>query len=61
MMFREQADQCRRQASEFAGKPEAPFLLSVASAFEELAIEADAGPIASPELKARMSAPPFTA
>lgn len=61
MMFREQADQCRRQASEFAGKPEAPFLLSVASVFDELAIEADARLIASPELKARMSAPPFTA
>ena len=41
MIFREQADKCRAQASEFAGKPEAPFLLRVASAFDELAVEAD--------------------
>jgi hypothetical protein len=61
MMFRKQADQCRRQASEFAGKPEAPFLLSVASAFDELAIEADARPAPSLELTSRISAPPFTA
>lgn len=39
MMFKEQADQCRKQASEFAGRPEAPFLLKVASAFEELEID----------------------
>ena len=39
MIFREQAEQCRRQANEFAGRPEAPFLLRVASAFDELAIE----------------------
>ena len=41
MIFREQADKCRAQANEFAGKPEAPFLLRVASAFDELATEAD--------------------
>lgn len=41
MMFREQAEKCRRQAGEFAGRPEAPFLLRVASAFDELAVEAD--------------------
>lgn len=41
MIFREQADKCRAQASEFAGKPEAPFLLRVASVFDELATEAD--------------------
>ena len=41
MIFREQADKCRAQASEFAGKPEAPFLLRVANAFDELAMEAD--------------------
>jgi hypothetical protein len=41
MIFREQADKCRAQASEFAGKPEAPFLLRVASAFDELAMESD--------------------
>lgn len=39
MMFKEQAEKCRRQAGEFAGRPEAPFLLRVASAFDELAIE----------------------
>jgi hypothetical protein len=37
MMFKEQADKCRRQANEFAGRPEAPFLLKVASAFDDLA------------------------
>jgi hypothetical protein len=39
MMFKEQAEKCRKQADEFAGRPEAPFLLRVASAFEELASE----------------------
>ena len=42
MMFKEQAEKCRRQAGEFVGRPEAPFLLRVASAFDELATEADA-------------------
>jgi hypothetical protein len=42
MMFKEQAEKCRRQAGEFAGRPEAPFLLRIASAFDELAVEADA-------------------
>lgn len=32
-----EAAECRRQAAEFAGKPEAAFLLRVASSFEELA------------------------
>jgi hypothetical protein len=41
MIFREQAENCRRQASEFAGRPEAPFLLSVANVFEELAIDTE--------------------
>jgi hypothetical protein len=41
MMFREQAEKCRRQAGEFVGRPEAPFLLRIASAFDELAVEAD--------------------
>jgi hypothetical protein len=41
MMFKEQADKCRQQASEFAGKPEAPFLLRVASAFDDLAVQTD--------------------
>lgn len=39
MMFKEQADQCRKQASEFAGRPEAPFLLRVASVFDELDVD----------------------
>jgi hypothetical protein len=55
MMFREQAEKCRMQASEFAGRPEAPFLLSVACAFDELAVEADA------RLIMRQSAPPLNA
>lgn len=41
MMFKEQADKCRKQANEFAGRPEAPFLLRVASAFDELATDRD--------------------
>lgn len=36
-----EAEKCRRIAVEFAGRPEEPFLLSVASAFEELACQAD--------------------
>jgi len=46
MMFKEQAENCRRQACEYAGRPEAPFLLSVASAFDDLATRANAGAIA---------------
>jgi len=56
MVFREQAEHCRRQANEFAGRPEAPFLLSVATAFDELAIEADSRLI----IAARPSALPLT-
>jgi len=41
MMFKEQAEKCRKQANEFAGRPEAPFLLSVASAFDKLATDHD--------------------
>jgi hypothetical protein len=37
MVFKEQAESCRRQADDFIGRPEAPFLLSVARAFDELA------------------------
>jgi hypothetical protein len=47
MIFKEQAEKCRRQASEFAGRPEAPFLLSVASAFDRLAV--DPGAVAAAE------------
>jgi hypothetical protein len=39
MMFKEQAEKCRKQANEFAGRPEAPFLLSVANVFDELALD----------------------
>ena len=42
MMMKEQAESCRRQANEFAGRPEAPFLLRVASVFDELAIDESA-------------------
>jgi hypothetical protein len=38
MLFKEQAEHCRSQANEYAGRPEAPFLLRIASAFDELAI-----------------------
>jgi hypothetical protein len=38
MLFKEEADSCRRKADEYIGRPEAPFLLKVARAFDELAI-----------------------
>ena len=38
MLLQHEADYCRRQALRFEGKPEAPFLLQLASAFEELAV-----------------------
>lgn len=57
MILREQAEQCRRQAGEFVGRPEAPFLLSVASAFDALASEADTRLIAAK----RTQTPPYTA
>lgn len=60
MIFREQADKCRAQASEFAGKPEAPFLLRVANAFDELAMEADTRLIVHAGRPAQ-SAPPLNA
>jgi hypothetical protein len=34
--FQEEAENCRRQALEFSGKPEEAFLLRVASAFDDL-------------------------
>lgn len=59
MMFKEQAENCRKQASEYAGRPEAPFLLSVASAFDELAVEADARLITGAQRNlTRAAAPP---
>lgn len=39
MFFAEEAEKCRSQASAFAGKPEAPFLLRIARAFDELALD----------------------
>jgi hypothetical protein len=46
MLFKEQAENCRRQATQYVGRPEAPFLLRVASAFDELATRANRGVIA---------------
>ena len=49
--FVSEAVKCRVQAEEVAGKPEQPFLLRLASAFEELAQIERGGPprrIASP-------------
>ena len=49
-----EAAQCRRQAVDFAGQPEAAFLLRVASTFDELAkraaplLEATDGPTDAP-------------
>jgi hypothetical protein len=37
--FRAEAEHCRRQAANFVGRPERPFLLGIAQAFEELAAE----------------------
>jgi hypothetical protein len=53
MMFREQAEKCRKQANEFAGRPEAPFLLSVASAFDDLAITGGARVAAAENRRAK--------
>lgn len=33
-----EAESCRQRAKEFAGRPEQPFLLRLAEAFEELAL-----------------------
>jgi hypothetical protein len=61
MMFKEQAENCRKQANEFIGKPEAPFLLSVASAFDELAMDAEASLITGASASRRgQSAQPAT-
>jgi hypothetical protein len=38
MLFREEANSCRRQAAAYVGQPEGPFLLRVARAFDELAL-----------------------
>lgn len=39
MLLREEADSCRRQAAAYVGQPEGPFLLRVATAFDELACD----------------------
>ena len=49
MLFKEQAENCRRQATQYVGRAEAPFLLRVASAFDELAAHANSGVIAQRE------------
>ena len=49
MLFKEQAENCRRQATQYVGRAEAPFLLRVASAFDELAVRANSGVIAQRE------------
>ena len=46
MQFQEQAESCRRQATQYVGRPEAPFLLRVARAFDELATSGNQGVIA---------------
>jgi len=51
MQFQKQAESCRRQAAQYAGRPEAPFLLSVARAFDDLASRANPGAFA--QLKGR--------
>lgn len=58
MMFKEQAESCRRQASEYAGRPEAPFLLQVASAFDQLARDSDSRLILGQARGASRQAPP---
>ncbi len=46
MLFEAQAAKCRRQATQYVGRPEAPFLLRVASAFDELAGKGNSGVLA---------------
>lgn len=58
MMFKEQAENCRKQAGEYAGRPEAPFLLRVASAFEQLATDADSRSILKQARNELRCAPP---
>ncbi|MEP6982274.1 MAG: hypothetical protein ABI853_01350 [Sphingomicrobium sp.] len=37
---KEEAEDCRRKALEYVGRPEAPFLLRIAREFERIAAEA---------------------
>lgn len=41
LSFHEEADDCRRKALTYVGRPEAPFLLKIAKAFDELSLEDD--------------------
>jgi hypothetical protein len=45
MFFSEEAEKCRSQALAYIGKPEAPFLLRVARAFDKLAVDKPAPPV----------------
>ena len=47
--FHEEAEDCRRQALAYLGKPEAQFLLRVAKAFDELAEAESRFSIRSPQ------------
>ena len=38
LSFGDEAEACRKQADQFAGRPEAQFLLRIARSFEELEI-----------------------
>lgn len=42
--FKREATKCREMAVEFAGRPEQPFLLDVANAFEDLAYREGSDP-----------------
>lgn len=39
LLYRLEAERCRLQATAYLGRPEAPFLLRIARAFEQLADE----------------------
>ncbi len=39
MFLRYEAEKCRRNAKALAGKPEAPFLLKMGRAFDDLALQ----------------------
>jgi hypothetical protein len=49
MFFTEEAEKCRSQALAYLGKPEAPFLLRVARAFDELAVDKPASRVQHPK------------
>jgi hypothetical protein len=51
--YYEEAEACRRSAEFFFGKPEASFLLQVASSFEELAERQHQSGLSATNLEAR--------